>query len=113
MELKDLNDDELITLAGLMREVIRADHQYSDAEHVHVDKLKETLGETRFNAVFATAQKELGSLDEVKERAKQIENVEARRVIFGYLIGLAAADGVHGDEEKPLRWLASWWDFQH
>ncbi len=88
---------ELITLAGLMREIIRADHQYSEAEHGHVDKLKAELGQERFDAVFAAAAKDLGSRDIVKERAKQIEDVETRQVMFGYLIGvdlIPTPDGV-------------------
>lgn len=113
MELKNLTDNDLITLAGLMREIIRADQQYSPAEHVHVDKLRQALGERRFDNIFAAAQEELKSLSEVKERAKHIEGTEARQLMYDYLKDLAAADGVLSEEEMPLRWLASWWALPH
>jgi uncharacterized tellurite resistance protein B-like protein len=110
MELTELKDEELVALAGLMREVIRADHEYSDAERVRVEELAGILGEERFNDVFERAKRELTSLDEVKAHAKTVTRDAARRAIFDYLMKLAAADGVAREEEKPLRWLASWWD---
>ena len=110
MGLTQLTDEELVTLAGLMREVIRADHEYSDAERLRVEELAATLGEERFNRIFEEAKRTLTSRHEVKEHAKTVTRPEARREIFDYLMKLAAADGVAREEEKPLRWLASWWD---
>jgi len=110
MEIHDLTDEELVALAGLMREVIRADHEYTDPERDHVDELAAELGEERFERVFHEAKERLTSIHEVKEHAKTITRDEARRVIFDFLMKLAYADGVAREEEKPLRWLASWWD---
>jgi uncharacterized tellurite resistance protein B-like protein len=110
MNIEDLTKDELVALAGLMREVIRADDAYSDNEREQVDQLAATLGEERFEEVFAEATRRFTSRGDVKEYAKTIERPGARRAIFDCLITLAAADGVHSEEEKPLRWLASWWD---
>jgi uncharacterized tellurite resistance protein B-like protein len=110
MGLSQLTDDELVTLAGLMREVIQADHEYSEAEKVRVDELAEQIGEERFAKVFDEAKRTLSSRHEVKEHAKTVTRPEARREIFDFLMKLAAADGVAREEEKPLRWLASWWD---
>jgi hypothetical protein len=75
-----------------------------------VDELAALIGEERFGRVFEQAKRELTSLHEVKEHAKTVTRDGARRAIFDYLMNLAAADGVAGEEEKPLRWLASWWE---
>jgi uncharacterized tellurite resistance protein B-like protein len=110
MGLSHLTDDELVTLAGLMREVIQADHEYTEAEKLRVDELAAELGEERFARVFEEAKRTLTSRHEVKEHAKTVTRSEARREIFDFLMKLAAADGVAREEERPLRWLASWWE---
>ena len=110
MGLSQLNDEELVALAGLMREVIQADHEYTESERQCVDELAAEIGEERFARVFDEAKRSLTSRHEVKEHAKTVARPEARRAIFDFLMRLSAADGVDRDEEKPLRWLASWWD---
>ena len=110
MDLDDLTNEELVALVGLMREVIHADHEYSETEREHIDELAAALGEERFEVVFTEAKRALTSRHEVKEYAKTVERDGARRAIFDFLMKLAASDGVANEEEKPLRWLASWWE---
>ncbi len=110
MGLSQLTDDELVTLAGLMREVIQADHEYTEAEKIRVDELAAEIGEDRFARIFEEAKRELTSRHDVKEHAKNVTRPEARTAIFDFLMKLAAADGVARPEEKPLRWLESWWE---
>lgn len=110
MELNELTDEELVTLAGLMREVIRADQEYSAGEQERVVALRVLIGQQRFDRVFAEAGQKITSRDALKERAKTVTRQAARQAMYDYLTALAAVDGVASEEEKPLRWLASWWD---
>lgn len=109
MDIKDLTPDEDLVFMGLLREVIQADGEYSFEEREEVAALEEKMGSARFLTAMNAAKK-IESLAALKEHAKHITRVEAQRVIMDFLIHIAAVDGVDADEEKPLRWLASWWN---
>lgn len=110
MELRDLSDDELRVFVGLVREVVRADGDYSDGEKAFVAELSERIGAARFQAAMDEVRAQLPKRALLKDAAKRIERKEARQVMFDELIRLAAVDGVEEPEVKPLSWLASWWD---
>jgi len=112
MELKDLTPEETVTFMGLLREVITADGEYSEAERVKTTELTGLLGEDRFNQAIADAQARFKSRAQLKEAAKKLDREEARKAIFDFLVGVAVADGLDTEEEKPLSWLAHWWELQ-
>jgi hypothetical protein len=45
----------------------------------------------------------------LKAATKAITRPEARRTIHDVLVKVAESDRITPDEEKPLRWLESWW----
>lgn len=105
MQLSDLNDDEALVLVGFMRVVIQADGEYSDDERKHVAIVETALGSERFQH----AMSQVGELDALKALAKRVARREAQHAIFDVLSKIAGSDGLTSEEEKPLRWLASWW----
>ncbi len=111
MELRDLSTDEAACLLGLLREVIQADADYSEAERAEVAALREHLGGELFDRALEQARtRYAGNLHALKEDAKALARVEARASIYGVLKQVAASDGTTANEQKPLAWLASWWD---
>ena len=110
MELRDLTPDEDVVLLGLLREVVTADGKYTDTEKRGVGRVREALGEARFDAAMQTANLRFAAPGALKEAAKTLTRQPARAAIFAVLSDVAADDGMAESEMKPLNWLASWWD---
>jgi uncharacterized tellurite resistance protein B-like protein len=109
MDLRDLIPEEDVVFFGLLREIITADGKYSDAEREHITKLTKEMGKSRVEKAMAEAGKRFPSRAALKDAAKAVTRPEARLAIIGYLERVAAADEVTPEEDKPLKWLASWW----
>lgn len=109
MNVEELTQDETLVLVGLLREVIQADHQYSEEERAQVRQLAATIGQDRFDAAIKEASLRFKSVDQLKEAARAVERVEAHRTILECLRRVAASDDLVEAEKKPLRWLDSWW----
>ena len=112
MDIGDLTDEERIALVSLLREVIQADDVYSDAERRGIRALRKEMGEAVFDDAVAEAADRFRSRADVKAHAKSITRPEARRLIYERLLEVADSDGLVPAEEKPLVWLASWWDIK-
>jgi len=113
MELHELSHEEEVVLVGLLRDVAQADGRYSAAEKAHIDALRAEFGAARFDAAIGAARERFTSREALKNAAREISRQEARVLIFAQLTALAAADGTSSEEEKPLAWLASWWNLPH
>jgi uncharacterized tellurite resistance protein B-like protein len=110
MELRELSPEEDVVLVGLLREVSSADGRYTEPEKRHIERVCAALGAARFDAAVAKARELFKSRDAVKAAAKSITRKDARVVIYDTLDAMASSDGRTAEEEKPLAWLASWWD---
>ena len=111
MEIHDLTSEEEVCLMGRLREIILADEDYSEPERVQVLLLRKALGDERFDRAIDEAKKRYaGSRHALKEHAKTITRPDARALIYATLEKVAASDGITETEDKPLKWLASWWD---
>jgi len=109
MELRELSSEEDVVLVGLLRDVAQADGRYSESEKVHVDRVRAALGAARFEAAVEAARERFPTRDALKAAAKAVTRQDARVVIYDTLDSLAAADGKTSEEQRPLAWLASWW----
>lgn len=109
MDLVDLTNDEEAVLLGWMREIIQTDGEYSDEERAEVIELRKRLGAERFDRAIVAANERFDGRAALKEAAKAITRQQARQAIYDFLEQLAGADELTADEEKPLKWLASWW----
>lgn len=109
MELSELTSDEALVLVGFMRIVVRADGDYSEAERQHVAIVEQALGVERFQQAMLDVRGHADKLEQLKAAAKNVTRPDARRTIYDVLQKIAASDEVSVEEEKPLRWLASWW----
>jgi hypothetical protein len=112
MKLDQLTDDEETVLLGWMREIVQTDDDYSEEERAEVARLKGLIGDERFERAIARAKARFPTRAALKEAAKEITRPEARRAMYDYLRTLAESDELLPEEEKPLRWLASWWKLE-
>jgi hypothetical protein len=109
MELKDLTTDEEIVLVGFLREIVIADGDYTEEESDEIRRVRDKMGPERFDAAIAHVRERAADRHALKELAKTVERKDARKLILDTLIHLSAVDGVDGAEERPLRWLVSYW----
>jgi hypothetical protein len=109
MTLDDLTDEETVVLFGFLREVVQADGRYTEEESSEIGRIRDALGRERFDRATELTRETIDSRTTLKERAKAVSRPEARQVILDALIHLSAVDGVDDGEEKPLRWLVSYW----
>ncbi len=107
--MKDLTPDEDVVLLGLLREIVVADGDYSDAERVEIDALRGEMGLSRFAVAMERAKERFTTRAELKEAARAVERPAARRAILRRLLDVAASDGIAPSEDKPLSWLKSVW----
>jgi uncharacterized tellurite resistance protein B-like protein len=113
MELHELSHEEEIVLVGLLRDIAQADGRYTLAEKAQIDAVRAALGGERFDTAVVAARERFTTRDALKAAAREITRQDARALIYAKLTDLAAADGTSAEEEKPLAWLASWWNLPH
>lgn len=110
MHLNELNHEETVVLLGFMRVIIQADGEFTESEREQVARVREAVGAERFQtAMHEAAQRFEDNNDALKTATKAITRPEARKVIHALLVDVAESDSVTSEEEKPLRWLESWW----
>lgn len=110
MELSLLTHDETLVLVGFMRVVIQADGEFSNPEREHVALVRTALGTDRFTQAMLEATKAFPDNDTLKRATKAVTRPEARSAIHDVLVKIAASDAITPEEEKPLRWIESWWE---
>jgi tellurite resistance protein len=113
MELHELSHEEEVVLRGPLRAGAPADGRYTAAEKSLIDVVRAQLGSERFDAAIGAARTRFTTREALKAAAREITRQEARALIYAELTALAAADGTSAEEEKPLAWLASWWNLPH
>lgn len=111
IDVDDFSPEEDTALLGLLREIVQADGEYSLEEVEEVEGVRQALGADRFENAIEEASA-FSSRAELKNFLRDISRPKAQQVIFDILTQVAASDGVSPEEEKPLRWLASWWDIE-
>lgn len=109
MSLSTLTADEATLLMGMLREVVQADGEYSADEAAEVAKIKDALGDERFEAAVASAKSTFTSRKKLAEFAPKVTRPEARDLILDTLSSVAAADDISAGEDEPIQWLSKAW----
>ena len=106
MQFDELEEHEQLSLAGLVRLVVRMDGQFSPGEVDAVAALAREVGAPGFWSTMAQAQTiEMDELGTLVARVRP----EIREWMYGVLVGLAAVDGIEESESDLLSWLMDTW----
>ena len=110
-----LTHDELVTLAALLRELIRTDGEISEEELQGLDVVSNRLGltETRWKRVWGQASRELPNLESTKAAAALLERAPARELVYELLHNVASADDIVDPEWDLLEWLDEEWQSRY
>ena len=112
MELKDLNGDETLAMAALLKFVVFGDSQVTEEEREEIDLVVEEIGEDRYRAAMDEADVRFADEDALKAFLSKIERPEARELIFGMVFEAALIDAIEGRESEILEWLRAAWNIE-
>jgi len=112
MELSELNQDERIALAGLMKIVVLSDRSGSDEELDYVHDLSDELGAEGYQKALDAFEKRFADVKTFQTFLRGIKREEARDLIFATVVEAAEAEGIEGQEAQILDWLAKAWDIE-
>lgn len=108
-----LTHNEMIVLAGAVREMMKADGTVSDAEVETADALagRLALPHGEWVKIWDEAARELPNLDAVKASAGGLHRQEARDLVYEILHEVATHDDIVDSEWDLLEWLDEMWRF--
>jgi hypothetical protein len=109
MELADLNQNEQISLAGLLEFVVLASGHVTEDEQNEIDTIVEALGEEKYRKAVEEVDKRFPDEKALRKFLSTIDRQEARELIYGVVIEAAMADTMEGRESALLDWLADEW----
>ncbi len=109
MSLSTLTADEATVLMGMLREVVQADGEYTDEEAAEVAKIKDALGDERFEAAVQSAKSTFTSRKVLAEWVPKVTRAEAQEAILDTLSAVAASDDISAGEDEPIQWLSKAW----
>lgn len=110
MNISDLNRNELIALAGLIRLVLLADRVLSEAEQEKLDTLINAVGVDKFRVLLDDFDKCCNDMEHFKIFLQKIDRLSVRIMIYNLLFEMATIETVSPVESDVLEWLATQWD---
>ena len=107
LRFDQLEKQERLALAGLVRLIVRMDGQFSADEVAAVAALAREVGATDFWSQMAQAQ--TIEMDELGDLIEEVRP-KVREWMYGVLTALAAVDGIEEAESDLLSWLEDTWE---
>lgn len=110
MKLSDLSEAERLALGGLLRLLVRADGDFTQAEEDQLNAIGETLGgkDQLWKAISGSAQA-FATDQEVRRAGLEIQRPEVRALTLSLLEQVAHADGMSPGEEGIVEALRAHW----
>ena len=108
--LADLNQAEQELLARLVYLMVRADREFSAAEHEYVESLDGKIGNSDFWSMLEEAGQAEDNAEAIMKDAIDVGNEDARDLIYGTLYELSVVDGASSRENELLERLATGWE---
>ena len=110
MELKDLDLQERVLLAGLIKLTVMSDGVVSENEAGEIDAIVAELGEAAYQEAMDLALEKITDRKRLLEVVDSITRSEARELIYGTVIQLAVPESIDPREGEILELLAAAWD---
>lgn len=110
MQLSDLTEPERLALGGLLRLLVRADGDFTEAEEEQINQIGDELGgkAALWSAISASAQSFKTDQD-ARRAGIEVERPAARTLILDVLTRVAHADELAPGEAGILEALKSHW----
>lgn len=112
MELETLTSDEQLALVALIKMTVMADGNVSQEEVEELQDIVEEIGEDKYTALSADSEKKFKNEAALKKFLETIKREDAREIIYGTVMDLAAIDIVASEESELLSWLGKAWNLE-
>ncbi len=112
MEIAELNGDERLALAALMKAVVMADGAASAEEHVWLADVVSRFGADAYRAALDQTDRRFPDETSLKKFLATTGRPDARDLIYGTLLGAATVDSTDRNEVALLDWLADAWHIE-
>lgn len=110
MKIKDLEKHERDTFGGLMRMMLRADGDFTEAEEARVNEIGEALGGAALVwRVISDSAQAFPKDEQIRASVKAVVRPEARALILDAIGRISASDGVDTSERELAAWLGREW----
>lgn len=110
MELADLNEEERVALAGLMKLAVMSDGNVSEQELEHVETMVDAFGEGAYQQVMEAFEARFRDAEAFKKFLGTLTRQEARELIFATVLESAGEGALEGPEADLLEWLSGLWN---
>ncbi len=110
MKFSDLDAQEQLALAGLVRLMVRMDGEFTPKEAAAVSALAREIGATSFWSMMTESQ--TMEMEELSDLVSELPRKTVREWMYGVLVGLAAVDGIDAAESELLSWLMEVWELE-
>ena len=121
-DVERLSESEALVLAGLLRQMIRADGRFTTEErqalsHVALEIAvgpppADAIGEVALYALMDRAAQKFATDGALRAAASTVTRPEIRAAIHAMLFEVAASDTITVNEAQVLDWLAETWELE-
>lgn len=112
MEIKDLSPTERTALVALLRTSIVSDGVVTENEEVAYDFLVHLLGEESYRNAAQRANGRIQDEASLKSLLHEVDNQEARELIYGTLLQFASSETVDAAEDRLLELVGTTWNIK-
>src|SRR5215470_19881412 len=102
MELRDLNHEERLALVALLEQVVESQAAVSEDEAAEIDRVVDALGEDEYRRLVEEVDARFTDEESLKEFLRGIGRQEARDLIYGTVLAMAAEQTVRRAESDVL-----------
>lgn len=106
-----LRPRERLVLAGLLRQIVLADHELSEEEFDMLARIPARLGITdaEWERTWSEAQRTFPDAESARAAGVGLGREEARELVYELLYRLAESDDIDDAEWDVLEWLSEAW----
>jgi hypothetical protein len=112
MELSDLDHDERVALVVLVELVGESNAEVTEEEAGRIDAVAQALGDEEYRRLAAEADERCPDEAAIRAALRAVKRQEARELIYGTALEVAAGDAIRGGESDLLDWLAGEWGIE-
>ena len=112
MEIKDLDQQERVVLAALVKFTVMSDGLVSEGEAGEIDAIVAELGEVNYQVAMDVAREKVTDLESLRQVLESVTRQEARELLYGTVIELSLPESIDPREGELLDLLSEVWSIQ-
>ncbi len=109
MELRHLEQSELLALVSVIERVVMADKLLNEQEEDFVRYLMDAIGQERYIDLLDDLDRSSGEED-LRLMLSQITDPDTREIIYGTVLEASTINALVGENTEFMDWLAAAWN---